>query len=579
MLNSRQREYLNYNLKQEQAALNDLKKLYKQALDDINNQIAMLMGRTDTENLASIIYQLDYQKALKKQVGAILDTLHSKEYSRIEDYLKDCYENSFIGTMYDIHGQGIPLTIPINQEQVLNALTTNSKLSKPLYDRLGEDITTLKRKVSSEISRGIANNYSYDTIARNLSNTSKIGINNAYRIARTEGHRIQSQSAMDAALKAKESGADVVKQWDASLDSRTRPHHAQLDGQIRELDEPFEVAGRKAMYPSGFGIASEDIQCRCALLQRAKWALDDEELDVLKERAKYYGLDKTKDFEDFKQKYLGYQDNLLTKNVNSANNMVDKFVPATKVTEAEEYARNVLGIKNVSYKGVDVTTANEWNKGLKDTFDKFPELKSKFGFVGECHERNKMLKSVAEKHYMDQFLKNNPTWTAKQLQPYVDKKVRSLMKMMQVSKRTFAQSWTPNNPAFKDFAGITVNSIFGKKSKSFIKELIANVQTKFHPEGCSTIRSVLDHEIGHQLDDLLGIGKIKKIQDLFDSRTFDELTDALSKYAWDNNNSNKYSEMIAEAWAEYCNNPNPREIAKTVGETIMEEYQKQFGTK
>ena len=46
--------------------------------------------------------------------------------------------------------------------------------------------------------------------------------------------------------------------------------NTMLDGQIRELDKPFEVAGRKAMYPSGF---AEDIHCRCALLQRAR--LDD----------------------------------------------------------------------------------------------------------------------------------------------------------------------------------------------------------------------------------------------------------------------------------------------------------------
>ena len=194
--------------------------------------------------------------------------------------------------------------IPLDQEQVINALTINSKLSMPLYERLGEDIKVLKRKVSSEISRGIANNFSYTQIAKNLVGISNTGMNNAYRIARTEGHRIQNQSAMDAANKAKEKGADVVKQWDATLDCRTRPTHTMLDGQIRELEEPFEVAGRKAMYPSGFGIASEDIHCRCALLQRAKWALDDYELQTLKERAEYFELDKTKDFNEFKSKYM-----------------------------------------------------------------------------------------------------------------------------------------------------------------------------------------------------------------------------------------------------------------------------------
>ena len=107
-------------------------------------------------------------------------------------------------------------------------------------------------------------------------------MNNAYRIARTEGHRIQNQSAIDAANYAKDNGADIVKQWDATLDSKTRPHHTMLDGQIRELEEPFEIAGRKAMYPSGFGIASEDIHCRCALLQRATWHLMKKNFKYLK---------------------------------------------------------------------------------------------------------------------------------------------------------------------------------------------------------------------------------------------------------------------------------------------------------
>lgn len=50
----------------------------------------------------------------------------------------------------------------------------------------------------------LANNFSYTAIAENLNNISNAGMNNAYRIARTEGHRIQNQSALDVANKAKE---------------------------------------------------------------------------------------------------------------------------------------------------------------------------------------------------------------------------------------------------------------------------------------------------------------------------------------------------------------------------------------
>ena len=303
-MNSRQKEYLNYTLEQEKEIISELKEVYNKALNDINQKIAILLGREDTENLQSIIYQVDYQKAIKKQINAILDVLHSEEYEKIQEYLMKSYENGYLGTMYDLQGQGIPLIIPIDQEKVLEALTVDSKLSKSLYESLGEDIKVLKNKVRTNISRGIASGLSYQDIATNISNTSKIGINNAIRIARTEAGRIQNQASFDAQTKAKEKGADVVKQWDATLDSRTRTSHRILDGQIRELDEPFEYKGYKAMHPHGFGVPRLDINCRCALLQRAKWGLDEEELEELKKKASYFKLDKTKSFEDFKIKYL-----------------------------------------------------------------------------------------------------------------------------------------------------------------------------------------------------------------------------------------------------------------------------------
>lgn len=304
-----EKEIIEAGVQSEEWVIRQLKLLYNKANDDINEKIKSLKARFDEEGLQSIVYQMDYQKALKKQIGGILDVLYADEHTKLSEYLNTCYEEGFVGTMYSLQKQGIPLILPIDQEQAINAIVHQSKLSKTLYERLGEDISMLKKRVSAEVSRGIANNYSYADIARNLSDTTNIGMNNALRIARTEGHRIQAQSQLDAANKAKEKGADVVKQWDSSLDRRVRNTHAKLDGQIKELDEPFETTNEKgqtikAQAPSQFGRASEDINCRCVMLQRAKWALDEEELKTLEERAEYYGLDKTKDFEDYKKKYL-----------------------------------------------------------------------------------------------------------------------------------------------------------------------------------------------------------------------------------------------------------------------------------
>ena len=290
-------------LDEEKRVLAKLEDSYEEALIEINNKIEMLMARNDAD-LQHVIYQIEYQRALKTQVQATLENLQANEFETVSEYLTNSYTNGYIGAMYSMHQQGVPLIIPIDQSQVVEAIKHDTKLSTSLYTALGHDIKDLQKKISSEISRGIATGQGYGEIARNIAAYSKVPLNNAMRIARTESHRIQCKSAMDAQYKAKEKGADVVKQWDAALDGKTRPHHRKLDGQIRELDEPFEVGGKKAMFPGDFGDPAEDCNCRCALLQIPRWALDDEELENLKERAEYFGLDKTKDFEEYKKKYL-----------------------------------------------------------------------------------------------------------------------------------------------------------------------------------------------------------------------------------------------------------------------------------
>ena len=190
-------------------------------------------------------------------------------------------------------------------------------------------------------------------------------------IARTEGHRIQIEAADHAQHQAKEKGADIVKSWDSTLDGNTRDSHRMVDGEIRELDEKFSNG---LMYPSdSHGSAEEVINCRCALLQRAKWALDEEELDTLKERAEYFGLDKTENFEEYKGKYLKASESVR----DDAQMMDNGFVPAKTMEEAQEYAKNFIGegyskaFKNVAdYKGISIDNANEINRVLEELYTK-----------------------------------------------------------------------------------------------------------------------------------------------------------------------------------------------------------------
>lgn len=352
-MNKRFKEVLTASLNDEKKHLKWLEQVYSQARQDTADKIAELSSRKDLENLQTIVYQRRYQEAILNQIDNTLDRLHTQSFKGISDYMNQCYVNGYTGAMYDIAGQGIPIVKPIDEVNVLRAIQTDSKLSKGLYNRLGEDVNHLKLSIRAEVSRGIIEGSSWNDIATHIAkgmnspfNKSK---NIAMRIARTEGHRIQNEAQMDAITTAKEEGADVLKQWDATLDDRTRESHQMVDGEVREIDEEFSNG---LMFPSDpSGDAEEVINCRCALSQRARWALDEDELETLKDRASYFGLDKSENFEDFKDKYLKLPDDADTLEIEPiSGNDVD--VPDTSnchyLTSEEYNAEKKKCSKNVS---------------------------------------------------------------------------------------------------------------------------------------------------------------------------------------------------------------------------------------
>ena len=150
-MNKREKELFQLQLESEEDILHELERQYKAALRDINKKVSIFeydiylveqairqTEMTDAERVAALsvrrskIYQKQFQETLKKQIEGILDKLHSDEYATIQEYLQKSYIDAFIGTMYNLQGQGIPLIIPIDQAAAVRAIMTDSKISKSL---------------------------------------------------------------------------------------------------------------------------------------------------------------------------------------------------------------------------------------------------------------------------------------------------------------------------------------------------------------------------------------------------------------------------------------------------------------
>lgn len=270
-----EKELYDLSVQEERKLMRELREIYKKASDRASEKIHELLS-DGGDQLQSKIYQARYQSALRGYLDEALETIQAESYEKINAYLNGAYNDGFLGAIYSMQAQGVPLIFPPDARQITYALMTDSKLSKPLYETLGINLAELKEQVRQHVAMGIASGESWAQVAWRLNNRMDIGYRRAMRIARTEGHRVQAKAALDSIEKAKDNGADVLMEWNSAGDNRVRPSHRHLHGQLREVGEYFEVNGHRAKYPGGFGIASEDINCRCRLSQRARWAVEGE---------------------------------------------------------------------------------------------------------------------------------------------------------------------------------------------------------------------------------------------------------------------------------------------------------------
>lgn len=100
--------------------------------------------------------------------------------------------------------------------------------------------------------------------------------NRSEAIAQTEVVAASNWASNEA---AQQSGLDLEAVWLATEDNRTRPAHAEADGQTVPLGQPFEVDGEQLQYPGDpAGSAKNVIRCRCTqFYQRVQSASTSEE--------------------------------------------------------------------------------------------------------------------------------------------------------------------------------------------------------------------------------------------------------------------------------------------------------------
>ena len=107
---------------------------------------------------------------------------------------------------------------------------------------------------------------SVEEVSRALAETQRQTLTSARRIVRTESNRISNAISSNNFMDLKAAGVPVVIRWKTKIDGRERDTHNFLHNQVADSEGYFYSGSARTLAPSNWGVASEDVNCRCATI-------------------------------------------------------------------------------------------------------------------------------------------------------------------------------------------------------------------------------------------------------------------------------------------------------------------------
>lgn len=352
-------------------------------------------------------------------------------------------------------------------------------------------------------------------------------------------------------------------QYRTANDERVREEHQRLHNITLPVSDPF---WEQFMPPNGWN-------CRCVVVQVRKGRYPESDSqqavgigeEITEEpKKRIFRFNPGKELKVFPDKHPYNKAPQKTKE--QILQLAKERFSAKTIEEAEQQFRDILGIncRLDGFKKKDIAQVKDIFDCVERHFRDFPELKSKIKFVGSMTGRINLL---AEAKYKE----------LKPLHPKaLDSAVRDAAKKWARKVAYLKDCYAYSSEGCEQYGanGLVFNTAWtGDKIAESLKR---DVQYKFHPIACDTVKAVFDHEFGHKIDALLGLRKDAEFLKIFREAVVhgeQYIIDNLSHYAYDSRRIRKpnytpEAEFIAEAWSEYLNNPQAREIATAVGKLI-----------
>ena len=244
---------------------------YKQ-LDDYKR--AQLEAGKITESdyrtwLRNQVFQSELMHQKLDNITQTCTTAQQTAYKLARDKQYDIFALGANWAFYELEqAAGVAFNLTLyNTEAVKRLLLENPKLVPNKRIKSESNKTYDARVFNRYVTKGIIQGKSvHDIAVQAVQGMADTEVRWAMNNAITALTGAQNAGTLQQIRNAKARGIPVEKQWNSTLDYKTRNMHRLLDQQSVDPDEPFKVQGYELQYPGDPNGAPEMVyRCRCTL--------------------------------------------------------------------------------------------------------------------------------------------------------------------------------------------------------------------------------------------------------------------------------------------------------------------------
>ena len=253
-------------LKEAGTEIADLQRQYQEAKAANDDKLARQLGKSLQKAKRERTLMDKRYRELTRQTAEQLAHVNKTATAYINNNLPEVYAMNYNATGEAFNGIG-GYSFTLTDADTVRNLVESDRSFLPMRDLdFSRDIAWNIEKMNAEVLQGILQGESMDKIADRLAQVIGMNLRSAISAARTMVTSAENKGRQDGFERAAAMGIILEREWIATSDGRTRDWHRELDGVTVGVDEPFENAIGKIMYPGDPSANGANVwNCRCTI--------------------------------------------------------------------------------------------------------------------------------------------------------------------------------------------------------------------------------------------------------------------------------------------------------------------------